>query len=242
MTNFNAGDPSNNADSNSTPFATAGGSTENNAADDNTVVLELNGRKYTKADLAKKLTHADTHIEQLTRERAEARKLLEEIKGSLKTQVDVAEVLRSIKEGNVNNQQPPSDQPPPQQVDANTIASQVMSTIQAANKEAEKESNFKMVSTTLTAVYGDKVNQIVQSRAAELGMTVEEAAELARNRPKAFLQFFPEAKQAAMPPSIQNGTTVHSFNAPVKKPVHWAGLSTKDAVSTYQARLKELGL
>lgn len=56
-----------------------------------------------------------------------------------------------------------------------------------------KESNFKLVSDTLSKKYGESVDKEVKRVAEENGMSFDEAVAMAMSKPKLFLKLFPEA-------------------------------------------------
>lgn len=248
MTSFVAGDPGSGTAPEATSFQAAGVQPNNPAApDQGDVVLEYGGRKFTKDDLIKKLTHADEHIQRLTNERSEDKALMEEVRNALKKQVDVAEVLKQIKGQGANpdpTQQPPANQPAAAPT-ADEIAAKVLGTLKEGEAAQQREANWRSVTETLTKAYGDATNQKVAQAAAEAGLTLAEAAELAKSKPKAFLKLFPDIAPAkpqhsAVAPGVVN---TQSFQqAPRGNSGYAKAGSTKQAVSIYLNRLKELGL
>lgn len=248
MTSFVAGDPGSGAAPGATNFQAAGVQPNNPAApDQGEVVLEYGGRKFTKDDLVKKLAHADEHIQRLTTERSEDKALMEEVRNALKKQVDVAEVLKQIK-GQANpNPDPSQPNPDPKQVQAPTadeIAQQVLGKLQEGETVKQREANWSHVTSVLTKAYGDAVNQKVKAAADEAGLTLAEAAELAKSKPKAFLKLFPDVATKPQPSAVRGGdVNTQSFQqAPKGNSGYAKAGSTKQAVSIYLNRLKELGL
>lgn len=247
MTDFRASDPG--VPGASPTNAQPGGAATppNPDSGDNQVLLEIEGRRYTKADLVKKITSADTHIERLTAERAEDRKLLQETAELLKKQVTGAELLRQAQANNQPADPPaaqPSPQAPPVGMSAAEVAEHVRKELAQAELVKQRNENWQLVTTRLTAAYGDAVNARVAEVAKDNGLTVEEIAEMIRSRPKVALKLFPgvavEGKASPIP-----GSTVNSqaFNRGPKGP---SGITkaagTKAAISIYRQRLEELGL
>lgn len=249
MTDFLPGsDPAKNAPADSSTSFQQGGA-PNPAAnpDDNAVVFEHGGRKFTKADLAKKLDNADAHIQRLTQERASDRKLLDEVNATLAKQVNAAELLKQIKEGNVQapaNPNPPASEAAPA-VTADAVAAQVMAKLKEGQDAQQRDANFQEVTAALTNAFGDATNAKVAAMAAEAGMTIPEAVEMAKSKPKVFLKMFPELVTKAQPTATSRGTVnTQSFQTAPKGPSGYTKVSgdTRKSIEIYQARLKELGL
>lgn len=213
-------------------------------ADDNTVVFEHGGRKFTRADLVKKLDHSETHIQRLTAERVEGRKLLDEVNVTLGKQVNAAELLRQIKEGAVIQPQAQEPAVVAQLVTADTVAAQVVAKLQQDQLTQQRDSNFKEVQAVLTNTFGDSVNKRVQDAAVESGITVAEAIEMARSKPKVFLKLFPELTTKVQPSAVSRGTVnTQSFQEAPSGPSGYTKATSDKAINTiYQARLKALGL
>ncbi|MDY0087125.1 MAG: hypothetical protein RBS78_01005 [Coriobacteriia bacterium] len=248
MTDFRAGDPGSGNPGEQTNFAEGGGAgNQPGTQEDTTVVLEYGGKQYTKADLLKKLTNADSHIGTLTGELADQRELLNEVNDTLKKQISAADLLKQILEGKAPEAAPaPAAAPAAQEApSADAIAAQVLGKLRESKDAEQRDANWAEVTKALTGAFGDKVNQKVAEVAAEAGLTLAEAAEMARSKPKAFMRLFPEVtakpKPSVLPSSGQYNT--QSFQATQR------GLSgiltaknTRELVDIYQARLREAGL
>lgn len=232
------------------PGASAAKPVEN--PDDHVVVFEHAGRKFTKAELAKKFDHAETHIQRLLSERAEDRKLLEEVKASLGKQLTAEDLLRQIKEGTTVTTPDPSASAAPATASADTatavtadvVAAQVMIKLQEGQVALAREANFKDVQTALTNVFGESVNQKVAAVAAEAGITLAEAVEMAKATPKVFLKLFPELSAKAQPSTLGRGVVnTQSFvNTPTGPSGFAKTNNEKASIAIYAARLKASGL
>lgn len=244
MTSFvNGSDPAANADGKPTNFQQPGGANnDGQSAEDTAVILEIGGRKYTKTDLEKKILNADAHIERLTKERADDRKLLEEVRDSMKSQVDLKEVLSQIKSG----QQPaPKVEPKTAEqapVDVEAIAASVMGRVEQAAALKQQEANWNEVTATLTKHYGTATQATVEAVAAEAGYTLDEAAQLARTKPKAFLKLFPDLTVKAKPSMLPTGNVRGlTFDKPKDGPTGYLkATTTKDQIRIYQEKLAKL--
>lgn len=241
MTNFNAG------------VAGDGGKPTNFQADgvvqpspnpeDNAVVLEYEGRPLTKTELLKKLSSADKHIEQLVQERKEDRRLLEEVNASLKKQVDVGELLKQMQTGGGHPASTPAASPSNPPVDANTVVAQVRSQLAAEAQAAQEQANWDEVTTKLTQAFGDATNTKVAQMAKDAGMPLEEAVDMARKRPKAFLKMFPDLTPKAQPSALPGSKfNAQSFQKPAVTSGFHKAANTKASIAIYQEKLKALGL
>lgn len=239
MTDFRAGDPG--VDSTKqTSFVDPGVvQPAGSDTDDKTVVLEFGGRPFTKADLVKKLTHAETFIESLKTEATEQRKLLAEVNETLKTRLGAAEVLSQLKQ----TPAAPTEPAAPSAADPQAIANQVMTAIRQGEAKTQRDANFANVKKTLTLTFGDAVNQKVSQVAAEAGLTLDEAVELAHSKPAVFLRLFPEAKvkSSALPDADRRNSL--SFKEQNRGPSGYTKTrSTKDQTQIYLDRLKAMSV
>ena len=214
---------------------------------DTTVVFEHNGRKFTKSDLAKKLESADQFIEQLKTEGAENRKALDAATQVLKEQINAVELLKKIKDG----QQSSADggqsgtqqtQQPPVTVEA--VVQRIKDDQAKATTEAQRNANWNDVTTTLTKAFGTAVDQKVAQVAAEKSLTLEQAAEMARATPKAFLALFPDLSKkvgsSALPPSGKVNTQAFVRTEQRGTSGYTKAQGTRELVSIYQQRLAEV--
>lgn len=246
MTEISAGDPGASGNGgDATSFKANGGTSQDQGAADNTVVLELGGRKFTKADLVTKITSADEHIARLTTERQEDRALLAQVNDKLGKMVGSEEVLRAIREG----KQPDPVKPNQDSAKVPTVAEvaeAVKAGLKAEQTAAQQEANWASVTTTLTGVFGDKVDAKVKEVAAEVGMTHKEAVEMARTRPQAFLRLFPDLKAAkpVTPAILPGNVNSQAHLSKVKSSASGfakAG-SERERTTIYLDRLRQLGL
>lgn len=226
--------------SNTTPVAeeskegdfSNGSTTQGNNPD---VVFEHNGRKYTNSDLAKKLEHSDEFIEQLKRERAEDRGLLDEVKDQLKQQVDMKELMDYVKE----NQGGGKGSPVP--VDKDGIVSDVLSKLSAQDKQRKEDQNWLDVTKQLSARFGDQTNKEVSKVAGENELSLQEAASLARRKPKVFLSLFGK-EQGSTATKVLSGQNSQAVGAGVVKeqPSYMKATTDKERIKLYLDRLNQV--
>lgn len=195
--------------------------------------FEYGGRKFTREELLNKLTHADGHIQTLTNERAEDRRLIAEANAALANAVKLKEVLST----------PASPAPAPAPA-APDIASAVTQVVEAREKHAREEANWKAAVDAMTAAFGDKADAKASEMAASLEMTVDDLKVMARTKPAAFRKLFPELGKPATPAPTPMGKGVNpaAINEPPKagQSGYWDAKSSKAQTAIYMARLKQL--
>lgn len=212
--------------------------TDDNGTADDAVVFEHGGRKYTKADLAKKLDSADTFIETLKTERQQDRELLEKARESLEKSLTSAELLAKIKEAGEGGER--KDTPTPVLADA--VAARVLAQLKQEQSAASAEANWRETVAVLKEAYGEHANAKVKEIAGENGLSLEEAQELARTKPALFRSIF-------ITPKKPQGSSLHfgrgnSVTQPAPKPEssgYWEAKNTREQVSSYLQRLAEIG-
>lgn len=151
-------------------------------------------KKYKTPELlAKSRLDADTYIAQLQREQAQLREEL-----ATRTSVDDA-----IKNFQRNTQQAPASevQTSPAAapaIDEKTLAERIRQVTQEQNIEQRQASNVETAARRLTETFGDstKANQVVQQKAAELGVTVKFLQDTAAQSPQAFFSLLGLEQQA----------------------------------------------
>lgn len=247
MPDFTAGDHTGDVPQGGDTNFQAAGAVDGNTdgTGDHPIVLEFNGRKFTKEDLINKLSHADQHISRLTSETAEHRQLLAEVNETLKKQVSAAELLAQIKEGQLPPSQETRVEPvQPKGVSAEDVTAQVLRKLAEGDMAKQRDINWKEATSTLTQAYGDSVNAKVAQAAADAGISVEQAAELARTSPKVFLKLFPDLSTRARPSGLPTSGQVNTQSLQSQPRVNSGFMkanTTKQATEIYLQRLRELG-
>lgn len=246
---FSAGDPGKVPGNDPTKFVPDGGQGNGGAgAEDQTVVLEIGDRKFTKADLIKKITNADSHIETLTTELAQQREAISQMSETLKTSLSAADVLKKIQEAGAGGSggdeaaraaaaaaEAAAHQP---SVKPEDVVNQVLQQLQQGEQAKKEEANWNSVTTTLTSAYGDAdtVNAKVKEVAEENEYTLEELADMARKKPKAFLKLFDLNKRAGT--QIGRGNVNAAAYQQQQRPAQTAGYAkirnTKERVGAYR--------
>lgn len=227
MTSFNTAVPTTVSAEPVTPTPTA--------APADTLVLEYGGKKLTTADVLKKLEHADGFIEQLKRERAEDRDLLNQATEQLKKAVTAGDLLRT----------PAPAVPTATPAPAVDIAAEVDKVVSAREQRVQEEANWKVAQDAMTKAFGDKADEKARAAASESGLSFEELVALARTKPKAFQRIFPElhaTSTTAVKPTPTFGTVNSKAIVEGAKPSSgfWEAKNSREQTAIYLAKLKQL--
>lgn len=193
--------------------------------------------------LEKRLRDKDEFIETLKSERKQDSTTISDLQGRLeemekrsKSVEEVLERMQSSKggQGEDGNQLTPED--------AKKLAADVYSQHET---QKVRQANFQSVKQELLQTYGnDKVDAKVAETAESLGMTFDEAFEMAEARPAAFKRLFipADAKVARDPagPSGSVNTQGLSNEAPQKSTKPFVSMSKdKDRIQAIQERMKQ---
>jgi hypothetical protein len=155
------------------------------------------------------LAHSQAYIPQLKSEvetkDAEIAKLREE----LSKREAVGEVVEKL----TAQQAQPEPTPQVSGLNEQDVLNLVQNFSQQQAQQQTAASNEKLVSDALFGQYGDKTQEVVATKAAELGMTVEALQGLSQTSPQAALQLF-----SASVGSSQTKATTGSFNIAAQAP------------------------
>jgi hypothetical protein len=250
MPDFTSGDPADTSDESTNFVAPGADDTSEPVTADNPVVLEVDGRKFTKNDLVKKITNADAHIAKLTAERKSDFERFTAMEAKLQEVGDLKALLKNLKAGTPVETKVETKN---EVVDVDAAVAAALqartSSEQAAKSEAEKTANWKSVTETLTKRYGKaETNAKVTQVAEDAGLTLAEAAELAKSKPKAFLKLFNDLDAPKPKPAPgRAGSTVNSValagQPQANAPSGYAAAKTvKERVSIMEAAYKRHGL
>lgn len=162
-------------------------------------------------ELAKSKAFADAHIANLERSLAGLR---EEVK-TRATAEDLINQITLKQNRNVdpnNHQDPPGDQRninsnPNGDVDINAL---VEKTLAERETKRARETNLNLTTQKLRETYGDNAAGVLQSKAAELGLTTDYMRNMAQEAPGAFLALFSKPV-ATTPKDIFNAPPQSSY-------------------------------
>jgi len=201
-------------------------------------VIEYNGRQLSQEEVLKKLAHADSHIDTLTAEREADRQRLAALEEAVNKSSKLEDVLQALSKG--EEEPAAAAQPAEEPVDLDAKLDALLAKREAAK---QAEGNWNTVTSTLGKVYGSKTNEKVAEVAAENDMTLEEAEQFARSKPKAFLKLFGNLESPGSAPLTPGARNPAAFQAPAAAPSGYMDAkTTKDQVSVYQRKLAQYGL
>lgn len=160
--------------------------------------------------LAKGKLEADSYIQQLEEQNRQLREdlgkndyasqVLDEIRGKA---ADTSTAKDSKADPNTAGV---DEEGTPPSLDEDTLKSLVEKTLLERETKKSIELNLKNVEDTLKGQYGDKLSQVLQNKAIELGLSLGRMEELASESPSAFLALFGENKQETMFGSMLNSS------------------------------------
>ena len=189
--------------------------------------------KYkTVADALIGAAKAQEHIQRIEAENAELRSVAKKVE-------TMEQLLQRLEQGKGSDQTPI-----PKVEDQEQIVLSVLERREQANRERQ---NREQVLESLKGKFGDKVQDVLQAKATELGLSVAEMGALAARSPKAVLGYF---DTKAVAPSVQSTVNTQALSprtteAKAPENIMW-GASTKDVVGFFRQVKeevnKELGL
>lgn len=158
-----------------------------------TVFLAVGDRKFTDPDaVVKKITAADEHIARLEEENNKLRKREAELEEAAKRGATLDQVLDAVNSSTTSSGNRDTDNDQSGQVkltDVEKIAEQV---IARRSMEEQRTANLRSVHQDMVAHYGDDktAKEKLLEVSTTLGLTVEDAKELAMTKPAAFKRLY----------------------------------------------------
>lgn len=148
------------------------------------------GKKFaTVEDLAKKIEHQDSFIEQIKSENATLRAELEQALAGSDRKAVLEKIMASLTNNTTDEGETKPNQPPDKGKD-NSSASlshdDVVKILEAREREAREARNYSAAIEPVKKVYGEKTEETLAAKAQELGLTVEELTNIAKRSPQAF--------------------------------------------------------
>jgi hypothetical protein len=156
------------------------------------------GKKFKSVDdLAKSKLEADRFIDKLKNENDALRKLVKDSERTTHMTSAIERLLASV----TNSKDESSDQPAapstppvtnPENVAKAISAEDVVKIVHAVEEQRRMSANEQQALGNLSKKYGDKTQEVLDSRAADLGMDKAMLVDMARRNPKAFLRLIGE--------------------------------------------------
>lgn len=191
--------------------------------------------------IAKGKIEADQFIESLKRQNEELRKELD--KGE-----KMDEILEMLKGQNKAPEQAGGrEEPAPRESNTQTNPDDLKALVESFVSEREarsmREQNIQSVDSELIKRFGNNAASVVARQSSELGMTVDEAKELAATKPKAFFRLMGIDGQNQSASPTMRGSTVSSESRPSGGPVrdwnYYQDLRRKNKTQFYSPRIQK---
>lgn len=184
-------------------------------------LLVGDGKKFrTAEDLARSKFEADKFIDKLKQENDSLRQLIKTEERTANVTDALQKILSAVTQPEdktpVTNPDPAAtpEGNPPLEVSKGVSAEDVVKIVHALEEQRRGQRNREQVLADLTKKYKDKTEEVIASRAAELGMTAKMLGDMAASNPKAFLRLIGEDSQ--QPNLTSNGnSSIPSRNSAV---------------------------
>lgn len=151
------------------------------------------------------LAHAQQYIPQLKTELSQKEQALAAAQQRL---AELEEANRSLLA--LTSNPAPQNQPVPQGLDEKQIAELVARQMDERANATASQQNIATVVSTLQSVFGADAEKAFYSKAAELGMSVQEMNTLAAKSPKAVLKMIGVSESTPKPNGIPNTSSVNT--------------------------------
>lgn len=185
------------------------------------------------------LAHSQQYIPQLKGEVESANAKIAELQAELAKREAVGDVVEKL----TAQQAQPETTPQVSGLNEQEVLNLVQNFSAQQAQQQAAATNEKLVSDALFGQYGDKTQEVVAGKAAELGMTVEALQGLSRTSPQAALQLFqtstasaPQTTTGSVNLSMQ--TQKENLDVPPPEKSLLRGASTADQIA-YIQKIKE---
>lgn len=175
----------------------------------NTVLFTVADREYTAEDAQKKIENADTHIKTIEEENADLRKKVDEYMEALAKTQELKEPEPA---------KPENTEPKTPGISAEEIAKIVQAQLAERETASTAEKNINAVKATMLERYGNQqsANEEFAQKAKEMGLTTDEALDLAKRSPKVVLSWFGDVSTPT--PSHSTGHNTQSVAGTTRGP------------------------
>jgi len=194
------------------------------------------GKKFKSLeDLAKSKVEADRFIDKLKDENDALRKLVKDSERTTHMTSAIERLLASVtKSEDESSNQPAAPSPAPVTNQDNLAkaisAEDVVKIVHAVEEQRRMVANEQQALNNLSKKYGDKADEVLASRADELGMDKAMLVDMARRNPKAFARLIGEDGPANAPMSSvspRNSAAVlgnHPGNSSVRNAAYYENM------------------
>lgn len=203
------------------------------------VFLKVGDRTFkSQEDAVRHVSSAQDYIQKLESDFESATALLDRQQQLLDKSKNVDDVMKAIAQRDSSGNAEDTPQLSKDEVIADALRAfeqqQEMRT--AAQQKAE---NARLVHSTLSQSYGDKMDEVVQKVAVDNGLSMQEAEEMATRHPKVFLKMFDTGSRHTAKPT-QGGVNTQAVYTPQEQPYRpLKRMSMKERAAEVQRRLQE---
>lgn len=170
----------------------------------------VGGKIYQPEAAAKKIEHADTHIQTLEQENAAkdavTLKLLERIEALEKTRNHTDALDKLVAAQSAVAPAAP-EQPPTQEVSKEELVQAAVDTMKGEQVAQQQEANLNACIAKAQEAFGPEYGLKVDAAGAKHGMTLDQVMEMARNQPSVFnALFIPDGTPSGKPDTTKSST------------------------------------
>lgn len=197
--------------------------------------------KYATLDEAlKALQHSQAYIPEVKSELTRKEQEIARLQAELDQRNSLEEVVSRL--ATKNQPEPVANQPVGSGLDESAVMKLVQQHLEQREAVTAAQLNEMQVSDALRAKYGERAKDVVEQRAAELGLTKQAFGELSRKSPQAVLALF-NTSGAPAPKPTTSSVNIPAGNRPdttLERPTKslLTGASMKDQAA-YMAQVRE---
>lgn len=204
------------------------------------------GKKFKDAEaLAKAKLESDRFIKQLEQEKAQ---LLEDLKGRMKLEqlmdkLDKAPIVNTGTDQNTKSEEKSTENKESQK---GLTLEDVEQLLSKKEQEIRQKTNVETVAQKMKEMFGDNFQEHVNNRAKDLDLDVSYLADLAKNRPTAFLNLMKTEQKTSAKTNSDNLLFSHAMNTAgmnntklPKKFSDFSKLRKEDPVKFYSAPVQQ---
>lgn len=216
-------------------------SQESALADQLKGILNDNGEpKYSTLEEALKgAAHAQTYITELKGKLSEFEGKYTQTQAELDKRESIEQTVARLQ---ANQNQGNQETPAPKGLDEASISELINQQFTQRDQLSKAQTNESSVNTALQQKFGDKANEIVKAKAAELGISIARVKELSQESPQAVLALFGTAQSKQGVTHMTGSQRLPDYHQEdvLEKPKKslLAGATTKDQ-SAYMALIRE---
>lgn len=232
-------------DSTATPVTPpADQSAQPNAYEDllKTIVNEQGQPKYANlSEALKALQHAQSYIPEVKSQLTAREQEVLRLQAELEQRQSIEDVVSRLAKPNQPNEQ--DHRPAASGLDESAVMKLVQQQLERNQQLSAAQANQAQVEQALKAKFGDKTKEVVQQRAAELGLTPQALGELSSKSPQAVLALF-NTQGGHSPQPTRSSVNIPATNTPASPPLErptkslLTGASTKEQME-FMAKIRQ---